>query len=162
MLAFAFALATIAGAIDPPTLDELLEDADVEDRHRIEQAIFSADRSIAEIIALEDDLDRKIELLRPLSRDAALAFEIEVAAIARGDERSNDNELRIFATLSIDFEELVTADRRRPIPQPAAQLLRERRCLELGDQLSKIAVSIVQERALIERARALGCAWRSR
>jgi hypothetical protein len=85
----------LAASVDPPTLDELLEDADVEDRRRIERAIFSIDRSIEEIIALEDQLARKIQLLHPESVRDAIALDLGFAYEWTRSDGERGTELRV-------------------------------------------------------------------
>jgi hypothetical protein len=162
VLVLALLLATLTPALDPPTLDELLEDADVEDRQRIERALFSVDYTIAETIALEEQLARKLQLLEPTFPANAIAIGVDVSIHDQQTLDAHRVELIFVATLSIDLEAIVGIDPGRPLPLPGAEHRRERRCVELGADLISIEISALEERALAERARALGCSWRSR
>lgn len=157
----AFALSALAGAVDPPTLDELLEDADIEDRRRIERALFSVDASIEETLALEEKLARKLDLLAPIFPAKAIVFSIDVAILDHDSTGVKRAALAVFARLSIDFETFASITRSRPILIPAGERIRERRCSTLGVDTASIELSALAERSLRERARALGCPWRS-
>lgn len=162
MLVLVSALALLTGAIEPPTLDELIETADVEDRRRIDRALISIDSRIEDILALEEELGRKAELLEPSFSATAIVFQLTVAArntVAAGSERQDAS---LFASLSIDLEAIASIVEGPPIPIPSSELTRARHCSALGEDLEWIDLTALQERAHLERARALGCAWSDR
>lgn len=162
MLAFVAALVVFAGAIEPPTLDELIEAADVEDRRRIDRALIFIDSRIEDVLALEEELARKMELLEPSFSATAIVFQLAFVARTATRLSAELQETSLFASLSIDLEAMASIVDRPPIPIPSAELTRTRRCSTLGEDVAFIDLAVLEERSHLERARALGCAWGER
>lgn len=159
MFASSIALATLLCAVDPPTLDELLEDADLEDRQRIDRMIEEADGAVRELIALEEELEIKQTLLLPRSMRDAISVRVSFGRIEQDLVERIAVEHVVRAVFSIDFELFLEMGDDRALPKPGSASKRERRCAELGAELHFTQLSQLEERALRARARALGCDW---
>jgi hypothetical protein len=157
MFALSIALATLLSQVEAPTLDELLEEVELEDRQRIEVILRAADRSVAEILALEEELDRRYAQLRPLSMREAIVLRASAAHTERSSANGWGRALDVRIAFSLDLLLLFELSRDRSLPLPVSETRRRRRCDELGADLSTRVLSAVAQRALSERSVALGC-----
>lgn len=151
---------------------DLVDDADLVDAARIEQAVSDSALGWPQLEQLAEEVrQHRAARVRALRR-RAVVLTVDLSAIQRAHPRDQRLDLTATITLAVGIDVLSSERSTPPAPPPVLELVRRERCLELARRALGPPASAPPEggaragehagvaaRARGARALALGCPW---